>query len=141
MAYEREGGFCEVRCVMPDIDSLSDRALDAAVAEKVMEWKPEKGFHTRRDCWRIDDRAQIIAHGGNIIMAENWKPSSDWSAAALVVERMREMGWRFWCGASNEDGRWVAQFSTESGAFYVYGETMPTAVCRAAMKAREAKHV
>jgi hypothetical protein len=70
--------------VRKPIEQLSDRELDALVAEKVMEWHEEGGFY-----WLDDAR--------NLVAEITWSPSTDMDAAWQVVRAIQEQhpGWRF----------------------------------------------
>lgn len=137
---------------MPDIDSLSGRELDAAVAEKVMGWTLRR-FSNGGGEW-LDVNGK---HMASYDVPHRF--SSDWSAAALLIERMWasgeyaeieprlqaiyhgeeplatchicERGW------TNDHGIYVAAVKIEDPAKAMVA--LATAVCRAAMKARDKK--
>lgn len=109
------------------------RELDATVAEKVMGLQvmihnPGSGE------WRT------LYAGGDTPLLPYY--SSDPAAAWSVVERMRELGW-YWeiVGRSNEPyiGAWFYGGPTNpsKGTHDGYADTMPLAVCRAALAALE----
>lgn len=68
-----------------DYDKLSDRELDALVAERVMEW-PAKLVAEAREGFAI-----VIPGTGQL--RGPWMPSYYPDDAYRVVERMRERGW------------------------------------------------
>ena len=79
---------------MPDdVAQLSDRDLDAAVAEEVLNWKPV----CRCDNPELKD--MNVEHGElKHEPCSGYYPSryaSNWSAAGEVVEAMRERGYRY----------------------------------------------
>ena len=71
-----------------DYSALSDRELDALVAERVMEWE-----RVRR--YEIDDVALTAGtrHDGRRVEVPFY--STTWEGAGLVLEAMRERGWRW----------------------------------------------
>lgn len=72
-------------------EELTGRALDAAVAEKVMGWEPvpwrmERGVLPGAFMWRSSD-------GSVLYPAELPAYSSTWEGLGLVVEEMERLGW------------------------------------------------
>lgn len=58
---------------------MTDRELDAAIAEKVMGWtfSPNSGW---------------FRHDGTALWESVWSPSTDHNSAALVLKRIGELG-------------------------------------------------
>lgn len=66
---------------------MTDRELDALVAEKVMGWSFEAASPTSRD-------GDFWSDGENYVVAvDEFHPSTDVNAAWQVVEKMRGDGW------------------------------------------------
>ena len=61
-----------------DYSKLSNRELDAAIAERVMGWKLEATM------WQIGPADSIFL--------EHWNPSTDDNAARMVSARIAELG-------------------------------------------------
>ena len=100
---------------------MTNRELDALVAEKVMGWTSD-AVDDSGNCvvWLVDD-------GSWSYDLSEWCPSEDWSCMKEVVEQMREKGWAVRMQIE-ERGAW---------AFWMrhYADTLPRAVCEAALKA------
>src|SRR6185295_1545113 len=70
-----------------ELEVLSDRELDAVVAEKVMEWKRAKAeCFPGEEWWSLGD---FITK-----RISEFQPSTDRNAAALVLEKIGELGLR-----------------------------------------------
>jgi hypothetical protein len=111
------------------------RDLDALVAEKVMGLEPKQPDNVgyRRDTWvyAIND----YDDNGPVYVVDCPEFSEDTSAAWSVLERMRELGWY----ASLETGRGqdkctLTRLGGDSERLAT-GETLPLAICLAALKA------
>lgn len=115
---------------------MTDRELDALVAEKVMGWKIE-GRPIRLSGGHFDDVR--IPADGTVKMLPSY--STDIAAAWQVVEKVRELnGWPFILeshGDPGAPGRWWAYFQKTIGDRSVngHGHEAPRAICLAALKA------
>ena len=128
---------------------MTDRELDALIAEKVMGLSPMKGKGMDGGYWDpVKKRTQMIkdsplhdarkklgiaydAPGDGFLL--NY--SSDIGSAWTVVEKMRDGGWNI-CLATVKKGS--AAVITKEGRFTgdePYAESMPRAICLAALKA------
>lgn len=127
------------------------RELDAAVAERVMGWKPcdrvAMGWGDGPPVWLTgEDRSPTF---------QDFRPSEEVPHAWMVVESMRAKG-KLMSLVQDSDG-WYALVPTEAthdfvrgtdhptielvggeGETFVHAKTMPLAVCRAALIAQEA---
>ena len=108
--------------------------IDKRIAEEVMGWE----FH----CLGLGDNPRYRtgstnAHpsGYNLEYLPHF--STDIKATFLVVEKMREDGYTFLL-YDNEDGDWFANFG-ETIETAVAEETIPMAICLAALKTKENK--
>lgn len=114
-----------------DIDNLSGRELDAAVAEHVMGW------HYVRcgpRCWGIPpEDNQMTNRYTDVPYADVPYYSTDISAAWQVVERMRTTDHVFHLSSVDSFCDWLVTFSDEVRS--VEAPTAPLAICRAALKA------
>jgi hypothetical protein len=92
--------------------------IDREIAERVMCWDVPPV------CWNYG----------------NWRPSENISQAFEVVEKMRELEYMFNVNSCDFDEmRWFAQFETpdyEKGG-QAFTETLPLAICKAALRAME----
>lgn len=132
----------------PDLESLSDRELDALVAERVMGyrwWSTRLRFSTdvRRalhhagfandEWWLSDGTEEMFGDGPSNPFMSNY--STNISAAMEVVERMKQLGWRLIL-VNTQDGPWLARFV---GFQRVEGEAdnmdASRAICLAALQA------
>ncbi len=103
---------------------MSDRELDALVAEKVM------GYTNVRPLG--DEHGTLIAHSPGACCDGHGVPqfSTDIAAAWHVVEKMRERRIHLELG-SRIDGSWLVSF----GNLRAFDNSAPRAVCLAALKA------
>lgn len=104
---------------------MTDRELDALVAEKVMGW--HKGAELS-SAW-FDSRH-------NFVHWKEWCPTVDIKAAWEVVEKMREEGTDvdiYWSG--NE---WIVTLGENPGGSPdgATSDTAPRAICLAALRAK-----
>ena len=132
---------------MMDVDKLeAGRELDALVAEKVMEWKrlnlrENKGFaipEHQRQLWMIP------VSGATTFDIPKW--STDWSAAGEVVDKL-DSNWRVLIVQDLNGRRWQCVFEppgvgaidpeVPEGSVFANAETVPLAICRAALKVTE----
>ena len=99
------------------------RALDAAVAERVMGW--------------------TLVESGPGYYLSSWFPSTDIAAAWQVVERMHERGYRLVLESHWHSGSmWSACFVTEGltlGDGESWGASAPWCICSAAIAALAAR--
>lgn len=110
---------------------MTDRELDALVAEKVM------GYIQVAQTRDIEKYHVKIADG----KIPAYSTSGDWMLE--VVEKMREKGWDRQSFDQWPHGDWRAQFSLEqrpgqtyaTRRAYATADTLPRAVCLAALKA------
>lgn len=126
------------QAVEPPIAGLADRELDAAVAERVMEWQRGRNSQTPgRVIWfnTNDDRLEVAIGDSGWIGC--WRPSRDIAAAMEVVEKMRNDGWSFAC-TLYEGKLPYASFCKRTAASSRNAEasTLPEAICRAALAAK-----
>ena len=105
---------------------MTDADLNVAVAERVMVWT--------RDGTNIF--GQIVYVGGTRPMADLPFLDDDWYGVRIVVERMRELGWRVLIEV-REDGVFEVEFWSKSRTDIpiATSDTFPRAVCLAALKA------
>lgn len=130
---------------------LSERELDAAVAEKVMGWRLtwlDRSYHSAGEGWSqrpVDSKSECRhdpiaywtdAKDRSLNEVSEWEPSSDISDAVEVVEKMREQGWSFAC-TLYEGKLPYASFCKRTAASSRNAEasTLPEAICRAALEA------
>lgn len=114
---------------------LSPSKLEDRVAELVMGWPSTPS----------SEGTHMYVCGGKYRL---WLPLSDMSSAWSVVEKMRKLGfgirisWQIIGADCHPDTTDMCQvwFSNEpNGTFYAEADTAPEAICRAALKAMEAK--
>ena len=117
------------------------RELDAQVAEKVLRLydvhKAGKGEWLQHDgCFAFVGERVYRDDKGFFTKLPYY--SADIAEAWGVVERMRSDDWRvsLW----TDEGRWCAQFTRGIQVGYAKKDTVTEAICRAALKAREAEH-
>lgn len=133
---------------MADYSAMSDRELDAAVAEKVMGWKLydyENGRYAKTKADYVDaytnDGWGWEGRSGDEY-AHQWSPSTDISAAWEVVERVKSAKVRFLILC---DAEWCAAefFAVETGERIGEASLPPKqitrAICLAALAAVEVK--
>lgn len=131
---------------MTDYANLSDRELDAAVAERVMGWtcRRERWLdHAGRDAGITTEFYASPTEG--TITAAQFQPSKLIQDAWLVVERMRELGFGFRAYWFPNGGNVKCCFATgfdpydspEDAAHDVIADSAPRAICLAALAALE----
>lgn len=122
---------------MNNYENLSDRELDALVAEKVMRWKqPPKANY-----W--EDRAGDLRAMEDTSFGDAFSPSTKIASAFEVVEAMRERGFEFQTETFAKDkdfpkGFWQVRFYDTD--WNVLGEAecmeeLPRGICIAALRA------
>lgn len=140
---------------------VEERGVDAAVAEKVMGWtrvplgdvEPVAKCTQCGDCFVWDRGDGPKPHDCfNNNLAQIPAYSRDVAAAWSVVERMSEKGWE--PGVNRRNGQWhcwmtppstppdiydvrSCKWVSRGECFHGYAETMPLAVCTAALAALE----
>lgn len=129
---------------MPEVlteNILIGRELDAAVAERVMGWQrqPDYNYWMSFPAGESFKLHKLIA---------NWRPSESIEAAMEVVTVLVEnvaAGWTVEIRSDDErtDKKWFVEFVTGDQAFLYTGEgaseSLPEAICRAALAATENK--
>lgn len=115
---------------MIDYSQYTDREIDALVAERVMGW--HKGIISYFLVW---------ASKYNELKRVDFNPTNNWNDMQLIVERMEKLGFdtiHFWRSPLIE--KWGAKFEIngDDAATAVYANTLPRAVCEAALSATEA---
>ena len=112
---------------------MTDRELDALVAEKVMGWKEEfDGLNMR---WTLDGERWA----GDSGYVNGWSPSTRISHAWQVVEKMLPAIGHIYPAVDLETGEllhWCAVVETgDTSRQGVTADTAPRAICLAALKA------
>lgn len=117
-------------------DSMTDRELDAAVAEKVMGWSPG-GIHNPPTFWVLKDKIQRSWEDTSF--GAGFRPATEIYAAFEVVEAMRERGYspRIQTAEGDESVWHVQLWSDPEDNPYGSGlhEKLPRAICIAALSA------
>lgn len=118
-----------------DYAKMTNEQIDAAIAERVMGWKTGMRYGT--ECWFKDGEWY----------AWSFMPTYDADDMMMVVEKMAELGWGALMINRNphlrESYLWGVKFETVSGSIAdykrgeTYADTLPRAVCEAALKAVE----
>lgn len=125
---------------MSDYSKLSDRELDALVAEKVMGWKkaPNGAWMSyEKDAFGNGGWKSHATWKANAsVSAVRFTPSTDIAAAWQVVEKMKERQWNFTI-ADLVKNKWRAEFggSRKHKQTWEDADTAPRAICLAALKA------
>ena len=127
---------------MSDIDNMpAGREMDALIAEKVMGWR----VHFRNTAWWVkaeDEKEAIVKKVGFACGNDRFMPSTDIAAAWKVAEKVGE---KYDCVIFRDrdtDKKPYCQFvycdNGDEDTFEEYiaeAETVPLAICRAALKA------
>lgn len=136
------------------------RSLDALVAEKVMGWPcwlERRGEYayvlfsrdgkppwssSRKEAWpEIKSRCEPWSHDKidmhkHIVVLDDFRPSTDMSAAWKVVEKMRAANALYSISPSGDSEEpWRVVVWVNGNKSYVYAETFPVCACRAALAA------
>jgi hypothetical protein len=115
-----------------DYDKLSDRELDALVAEKVMGWDKCPCGNPECDMWHTADRSDLSAKLPHY--------SADIAAAWEVVEKLKESGRVVVVKADGLRGAGAAGYTVLiDGLPRVDAHSAARAVCVAALKAAESQ--
>jgi len=121
--------------------------IDRLVAEKVMGWKyiqlkskvyidEDEETGTEKEEW-IHFSPFYIRPGMNNFAFHLWHPTSDIAHAFVVLEKVIEMGdIKIHCHRKDSIG---TDFSVTIGLFQECGHKLPEVICRAALKAVNAK--
>lgn len=143
---------------------MTDKELDALIAQKVMGWKLTATAHSA-NLW-VDQDNQLTGwcdgdYPNYLCWATRvWRPSTDWGAAGVVLEKLRQMrfiirlgiingqfgwpwsGWRLtiWKNVYRDSGLIVEDCRKTPYDFYkelsfeAEGDTGPLAICHTALK-------
>ena len=112
-----------------DLQPLTGRYLDFAIAEQVMGWVAAERFP--KDPAGIQRPDGLIVHRSDVPAY-----STDIVAAWQVAETMRVKGWTCEVYCMDETSRWFARFRRpDDGWFCVGADGAPEAICRAALAA------
>lgn len=120
---------------MVETDSMV--ALNREIAEEVMKWQSD-GFwwndsDGQRTGWSVDD--------GALGYPEPWSPSTDWSAAGEVLEKLKSMGNRPVLGWNGHawDAAWDIDIANMKPDDWYSAESPQLAICLAALAAVRAQ--
>ena len=125
---------------------LTGRALDAAVAERVMGWLDGRVSHPDKWAKTFDGRQRPwpiwVDEAGRHISEDYFGPSTDIAAAWQVVEVMKAEGYVCDIGTSLPDSNNGGKVSVffwyprgERAHAISLADTAPEAICRAALQA------
>lgn len=123
------------------VDGLSGRELDAAVARRIFGWKSWANdsvnapfFISPEDRNRphMDEYELVEVESGNEENAPHY--STNIAAAMEVVEKMRAKEFAVTI-MDVEDDKWEVSFDIWSGGFEGEDESLPAAICKAALAA------
>lgn len=116
------------------LQKLSGRNLDAAVAERVMGWQRQPDYNY----WMSFPAGESFKLHALIA---TWRPFESIEAAMEVVEKVRERGYqvsiRSWEGAVPWSVKFILYTSREE--VEEDGDSLPEAICRAALAAIESQ--
>ena len=146
---------------LTDIDQMpAGREMDALVAERVMGWEllslgyvgTESETQRQRELSDWMERVELTYVGSYWIdvatdfwiEVDSWHPSQEDAPAFQVVDKMIANGWRFSLSYDPYRGEgkpaWRASFCRFGGrANKAYSGQRDEAICRAALKAKEAE--
>lgn len=124
-----------------DPEKLSGRDLDAAVAERVMGWQRQPDYNY----WMSFPAGESFSLHALIA---TWSPSESIEAAMQVVEKMWQLGWSIEMANGGKLGTlatarivsWYVRFvedENDLNNWSAEAETLPEAICRAALRAVE----
>ena len=137
-------------CSVPEVQEeavITDRELDAKVAEEVMGWteidaaRAFSGWEfTDNEDWRYDGSTGVGVPPGKKYAYPIDRYSSTGDGMLAVVEALRGRGWQVSTLIGPDGMNLVRVMRTEEEQFYesqplVEGDTLPRAVCLAALKA------
>lgn len=117
------------------------REMDARVAEKVMGWPGcEDGLWSEGSHPSHGGRVRWCDHDSDAIDIYNdtevWSPTTSVDAAFAVLERMRELGWKYSI-IHAIDGPASVCFIGKRGPFLAEDAFLPLAISKAALAAVE----
>jgi hypothetical protein len=113
-----------------DVQTLSGRALDEAVAEQIMGW--------HRDA-EIGGFAIYGQPPGTYDFAKAWHPSTDITQAMQVAEQAGVFHYG-WCLGQFSDGTWVISRLTAEAPYLITSTTPAEALLRACLLVMEANN-
>jgi hypothetical protein len=115
------------------------RDMDALVMRDIMGWYQDAERRGTLSDWhepKCGGEGHCAPHCGMYLP----KPSTDISAAMLVVEKMREQDW--FVEIANSSSGWYANFIydiNERKDCFAEAKLLPEAICRAALQAVEVR--
>lgn len=113
------------------------RELDALVAEQVMGWKRVEKGHVY--FWRTKEMVAELLREHPDVLAVDYFPcpyfSTEIAAAWEVVEELARRCWHLSLDypSGNSRWEWMACFRPQPPGSFVYADTAPVAICRAAL--------
>ena len=115
---------------------------DRRIAERVMGWAIIPDGERSTVFPRVSDLERWLLYWpGPESGAEDWSPSTNHGQACQIVDRMRELGWRFLISDGEQEayrcGFRKADHETGEGESEAEAPTLALAVCRAALGALE----
>ncbi len=140
------------------LDALTDRELDALVAQIVLGWKWFHRINDSPSCtWLLkpntplNDRDQIPVGPFEVVNAPSWSTAqiaeefcgpeycTSWKGFGLVIERMHVLGWNYDVDATAPECGIDVSFHPKNPAFRAKGTapTLPRAAAIAAVLAVE----
>ncbi len=122
-----DGRIADLTEAAVDIDSLSGRELDSAIARTLFGHCVV--FNVPSTVWTESD-----APGQPFHPLPHY--STTYDGMGLVIEAMEDRGYT-WVGASGGGYQSQAVFRLGARLVKAYGNSAPTAICRAALKALE----
>jgi len=115
-----------------------DAAVAAALGFRRERWK--NGIGEVGESWVHEDGERLPYCPPRLYesVSWGWRPSTDWGAAGLVVERLKAKGYDIEIGYDSVDCSWVASFMKGEKWGIVTVEIAPHAICLAALATLEA---
>lgn len=117
---------------------MTNKELNAAVAEKVIGWKVCKDPNCPAGC---DKDVSVTEDGIIEVAGKVWSPSTDISAAWEVVEKMRASRYEIVLDDLGGDSQWRCRWDRDDCGCVGTAEhpSAPMAICLSALKALESK--
>lgn len=109
---------------------LTNRQIDALIAEKVMGWTLDSNIEETNVYW-VDSEGNIMGWPDGV---EQWAPSAYIGDAWQVLEKFETNDDIF---LRTEVKGWTCNIETDEGGYIGYGDTAPMAICVAALKAAQ----